>query len=45
MIKWALIPVKRFEAGKSRLRSIFSQHELTLLNLTLFQSTFLKLKD
>ena len=45
MINWALIPVKRFEAGKSRLRKVFSQHELALLNLNLFQSTFLKLKD
>ena len=45
MIKWALIPVKRFEAGKSRLREVFTMHELVLLNLSLFQNVFYRLKD
>jgi 2-phospho-L-lactate guanylyltransferase len=45
MINWALIPVKSFDVGKSRLRKIFSLQELTLLNISLFQSTFLKVKD
>jgi len=45
MAYWALIPVKRFDAGKSRLRSVFTRHELFLLNLSLFQSTFLKIKE
>ena len=45
MIDWALIPVKRFDAGKSRLRKVFSSQVLIQLNLSLFQSTFLKVKD
>ena len=45
MIDWALIPVKSFDVGKSRLRKVFSLQELILLNISLFQSTFLKVKD
>jgi 2-phospho-L-lactate guanylyltransferase len=45
MINWALIPVKSFDVGKSRLRKVFSLEELILLNISLFQSTFLKVKD
>ena len=45
MIDWALIPVKRFDVGKSRLRKVFTLQELVLLNISLFQSTFLKVKD
>lgn len=45
MIDWALIPVKSFDVGKSRLRKVFTLQELILLNISLFQSTFLKVKD
>ena len=45
MITWAVLPVKRYSVGKSRLRNLFSQAELTELNQNLFESTFTKIQE
>jgi 2-phospho-L-lactate guanylyltransferase len=45
MITWAILPVKRYSVGKSRLRNIFSETELVELNQQLFESTFTKLQE
>ncbi len=45
MITWAILPVKRYSIGKSRLRHLFSDVELVELNRKLFESTFTKLQD
>ena len=45
MTTWAIIPVKRFSKGKSRLAGILSPRELYLLNVQNFQSTFLRLQQ
>ena len=43
MITWAILPVKEYHVGKSRLRHLFSDAELTELNQKMFESTFTKL--
>lgn len=43
MITWAILPVKPFDKGKSRLRAIFSADDLLNFNKFLFQETFIKL--
>ncbi len=45
MITWAVLPVKRYSVGKSRLRHLFSEAELAELNRELFESTFTKLQE
>lgn len=45
MITWAILPVKRYSVGKSRLQHLFSEAELAELNRQLFESTFTKLKE
>jgi len=40
MITWAVLPVKRYSVGKSRLRELFSETGLAELNRQLFESTF-----
>ena len=45
MITWAILPVKRYSVGKSRLRELFSDTELADLNQQLFESTFTKLQE
>lgn len=45
MITWAVLPVKKYSIGKSRLRGLFSEAELADLNRQLFESTFTKLQD
>lgn len=44
MITWAVLPVKRYSVGKSRLRQFFSDLDLAELNKQLFESTFTKLQ-
>ena len=44
MITWAVLPVKRYSIGKSRLRDLFSVTELVELNQQLFESTFTKMQ-
>ena len=44
MITWAVLPVKRYSVGKSRLRYLFSEAELKALNQNLFESTFTKIQ-
>lgn len=44
MITWAILPVKRYSVGKSRLRNLFTETELAELNQQLFESTFTKLQ-
>jgi len=39
MITWAVLPVKRYSVGKSRLRELFSETGLAELNRQLFEST------
>ena len=43
MTLWAVLPVKRLEKGKSRLRPCLESEELYILNWTQFLSTFEKL--
>lgn len=43
MTLWAVLPVKRLEKGKSRLRPCLGSEELFMLNWTQFLSTFEKL--
>ena len=45
MITWAVLPVKCYSAGKSRLRGLFSETELAELNQQLFESTFTKIQQ
>lgn len=45
MINWAILPVKRFDVGKSRLQEIYSEKDLALINRFLFESTFKKLQN
>lgn len=45
MITWAVLPVKRYSVGKSRLRNLFSETELAELNQKMFESTFTKLQE
>ncbi len=45
MITWAVLPVKKYSIGKSRLRGLFSEAELADLNRQLFESTFTKIQD
>jgi 2-phospho-L-lactate guanylyltransferase len=45
MITWAILPVKRYSVGKSRLRHLFSDTGLAELNQQLFESTFTKLQE
>ena len=45
MITWAILPVKKYSVGKSRLRNLFSETELAKLNQQLFESTFTKLQE
>jgi 2-phospho-L-lactate guanylyltransferase len=45
MITWAVLPVKRYSVGKSRLRDLFSETELAELNQQLFESTFTKIQQ
>ena len=45
MITWAILPVKKYHVGKSRLRHLFSDAELAELNRELFESTFTKLQE
>ncbi len=45
MITWAIIPVKRYLVGKSRLRQLFSENEIAELNRQLFESTFTKIQE
>ena len=45
MIRWAILPVKKYSIGKSRLQHLFSEAELAELNQQLFESTFTKLKE
>ena len=45
MITWAVLPVKRYFIGKSRLRQLFSDAELAELNRKLFESTFTKIQE
>ncbi len=45
MIRWAILPVKKYSIGKSRLQHFFSEAELAELNQQLFESTFTKLKE
>lgn len=45
MITWAVLPVKRYSVGKSRLRNLFSDVDLVELNQKLFESTFTKLQE
>jgi len=44
MSTWAVLPVKRYSVGKSRLREFFSETELAELNRQLFESTFTKIQ-
>lgn len=44
MITWAVLPVKKYSVGKSRLRHLFSEAELEELNQQLFESTFTKIQ-
>lgn len=44
MSTWAVLPVKRYSVGKSRLRELFSEAELAELNRQLFESTFTKIQ-
>jgi len=44
MSTWAVLPVKRYSVGKSRLRELFSETELAELNRQLFESTFTKIQ-
>ncbi len=45
MITWALIPVKRFNLGKSRLHEVLSASELEAVNRRLFQRTLSTVKE
>lgn len=45
MITWAILPVKCYSVGKSRLRGLFSETELAELNQQLFESTFTKIQQ
>lgn len=45
MITWAILPVKKYSVGKSRLRNLFTDTELSKLNQQLFESTFTKLQE
>ncbi|MFZ3070768.1 MAG: 2-phospho-L-lactate guanylyltransferase [Anaerolineaceae bacterium] len=45
MTTWVIVPVKPLDQGKSRLRALFSADELLQFNISLFQSTYFKLKD
>ncbi|NMC16715.1 MAG: 2-phospho-L-lactate guanylyltransferase [Chloroflexi bacterium] len=45
MITWALLPVKRFDLGKSRLHEVLSQRELEAVNLNLFKRTLSTVKE
>jgi len=45
MTIWAVLPVKRYAVGKSRLRSLFSEAEIAQLNRQLFESTFTKIRE
>ncbi len=45
MNTWAVLPVKRYSVGKSRLRLLFSDADLVELNRQLFESTFTKLQE
>lgn len=45
MTIWAILPVKRYSVGKSRLSHLFSEAELAELNRELFESTFTKLQE
>lgn len=45
MIMWAVLPVKRYSVGKSRLRYLFSEAEMKELNQNLFESTFTKIQE
>lgn len=45
MTKWAVLPVKKYSVGKSRLSAFYSESKLTELNRYLFESTFTKLKN
>ncbi len=45
MTTWAVLPVKRYSVGKSRLRDLFSETELAELNQQLFESTFTKIQE
>lgn len=45
MITWAVLPVKKYSVGKSRLRYLFSEAELKELNQQLFESTFTKIQE
>ncbi|MEL7644952.1 MAG: 2-phospho-L-lactate guanylyltransferase [Anaerolineaceae bacterium] len=45
MITWALIPVKRFDLGKSRLNEVLSSSELAGMNLKLFSRTLSTAKE
>ena len=45
MVTWAILPVKQYAVGKSRLQGIFSETELVKLNQNLFESTFTKIQQ
>ena len=45
MITWALLPVKRFDLGKSRLHEVLSQRELEAVNLNIFKRTLSTVKE
>jgi len=45
VITWALIPVKRFNLGKSRLHEVLSPAELEAVNRHLFKKTLATVKD
>lgn len=45
MITWAVLPVKKYAIGKSRLRGLLSEAELAHLNQQLFESTFTNLQE
>lgn len=45
MTTWAVLPVKRYSIGKSRLRELYTETELAELNQQLFECTFTKIKQ
>jgi len=45
VITWALIPVKRFDLGKSRLHEVLSARELAAVNQKLFRRTLSTAKE
>jgi len=45
MTNWAILPVKKYAVGKSRLQNLYSEVNLSVLNRFLFESTFTKLQE